>query len=230
MNAISRQNKIEGSLSPYISSYEMKRREQRKLNPRGRFPRGRVAFFVTSNIHKFNEARQVLGEHKVATAMLKIQNVEIQDNNKDRIAKASVTEAAKKCNLPLIVEDAGLFIKTLNGFPGPYSAYVYRTIGNQGILKLMKNAKKRDAYFHSVVAFCNPEEPPICFHGRAEGKISLEARGNLGFGFDPIFETFASRGKTFAEITLMDKNRHSHRAKALRKFARWYTSALQRRF
>ncbi|NIR86588.1 non-canonical purine NTP pyrophosphatase, partial [Candidatus Bathyarchaeota archaeon] len=103
-------------------------------------------------------------------------------------------------------------------------------IGNEGILKLMKNAEKRDAHFHSVVAFCNPRESPRCFHGRAEGKISLEARGNLGFGFDPIFEPSASQGKTFAEMTLMEKNRHSHRAQALRKFARWYTSALQRRF
>ena len=189
-----------------------------------------MAFFVTSNIHKFNEARHVLGEYKVATAMLKIETVEIQDDNIERIAKASAIEAAKKCSLPVIVEDAGLFIEALNGFPGPYSSYAYRTIGTKGILRLMKNAKKRDAYFHSVVAFCNPEEQLRYFHGRAEGKISLQARGNLGFGFDPIFELSAGRGKTFAEMTLMDKNRHSHRAEALRKFARWYTSTHQRRF
>jgi len=195
-----------------------------------RFPWGRVAFFVTGNIHKFNEARRVLAERRVATALLRVETIEIQDDSIEKIAKATATEAAKKCSLPVIVEDAGLSIEALNGFPGPYSSYVYRTIGNKGILKLMKNTEKRDAHFHSAVAFCNPEEPPRCFHGRAKGKISLEARGNLGFGFDPIFEASASRGKTFAEMILMEKNRCSHRAEALRKFANWYTSALQRRF
>jgi len=186
---------------------------------------GRVAFFVTGNIHKFNEACQVLAEYKVATAMLKIGTVEIQDDSIDSIAKATARDAAKKCGLRVIVEDAGLFIEALNGFPGPYSSYVHRTIGNRGILKLMENAEKRDAHFDSVVAFCSPEvESPRCFHGKAEGKISLEARGKLGFGFDPIFEPSAGRGKTFAEMTMTEKNRCSHRAQALRKFAKWYTS------
>jgi len=181
---------------------------------------------VTGNVHKFNEARRVLAEHGIATALLKVKTVEIQDDSIEKIAKASAEEAGKKCSLPVIVEDAGLFIEALNGFPGPYSSYVYQTIGTKGILKLMKNAGKRDAHFHSVVAFCNPEESPRCFHGRAEGKISLEARGNFGFGFDPIFEPSASQGKTFAEMSLMEKNRYSHRAEALRKFAIWYTSVL----
>jgi len=194
------------------------------------FPKGRVAFFVTSNIHKFNEARRVLAEYKIATAMLKMETVEIQDDDIEKIAKATATDAVNKCSLPVIVEDAGLFIKALNGFPGPYSSYVYRTIGTKGILELMKSRTKRDALFKSVVAFCSPEEPPRCFHGRAEGNISLEARGNLGFGFDPIFEPSAGSGKTFAEMTLIDKNKHSHRGEAMRKFGRWYTLVLQRRF
>ncbi|UCE16094.1 MAG: XTP/dITP diphosphatase [Candidatus Bathyarchaeota archaeon] len=195
-----------------------------------KFPRGRIAFFVTSNIHKFNEARRILAKHGVATALLKVETVEIQDDSIEKIAKTTAAEAAKKCSLPIIVEDAGLFIEALNGFPGPYSSYVYRTIGTKGILKLMKNTKKRDAYFHSVVAFCSPKEPPKCFHGKAKGKISLEAQGSRGFGFDPIFEPSAGGDKTFAEMTLVEKNNCSHRAETLRKFVRWYTSAFKRRF
>jgi len=194
------------------------------------FPRGRVAFFVTSNVHKFNEARLILAEYNVATAMLKIEAVEIQDDNIENIAKASATNAAENCKLPIIVEDAGLFIKALNGFPGPYSSYVYRTIGTKGILKLMKNADKRDAHFQSVVAFSSPEEAPLCFHGEARGKISLEERGKFGFGFDPIFEPSGVSNRTFAEMTTTEKNQHSHRAEALRKFAKWYTSGSKRRF
>ena len=193
------------------------------------FPRGRLAFFVTSNVHKFNEARRVLSEYKVATAMLKIEAVEIQDDNLENIAKASAIDAVKNCSLPIVVEDAGLFIEALNGFPGPYSSYVYRTIGPRGILKLMENVDKRDAYFQSVVAFTSPEETPKCFYGKAKGKISLEERGKSGFGFDPIFESSGGGNRTFAEMTTTEKNKHSHRAEVLRKFAKWYTSGCKRR-
>ncbi len=193
------------------------------------FPIGRLAFFVTSNIHKFNEARSILATCKVATAMLNIDTIEIQDDNLETIAKTTATDAAKKSGLPIIVEDAGLFIKALKGFPGPYSSYVYRTIGTRGILKLMKDMDERDAQFHSTVAFSGPKRSPQCFHGEAEGEISLEERGNSGFGFDPIFQPLDSQ-VTFAEMTTEEKNRYSHRAQALRKFARWYASKSQRRF
>jgi XTP/dITP diphosphohydrolase len=202
----------------------MKRENNTNLTPQKRFPMGRVVFFVTNNVHKFNEARLVLAEHRIAIALLKVKKVEVQDDNVENIAKASALDAVKKCKLPLIVEDAGLFVEALNGFPGPYSSHVYRTIGTKGILKLMENVEKRDAYFQSVVAFCGPEELPKCFHGKVEGRISLEERGSSGFGFDPIFELSASSNKTFAEMAIAEKNKYSHRALALRKFVRWYTS------
>jgi len=197
----------------------------KKNNVSANFPRGRLAFFITSNVHKFNEARRVLAEYKVAVAMLRIEAVEIQDDNLENIAKASAMDAVKKCGLPIFVEDAGLFINALNGFPGPYSSYVYRTIGTKGILKLMENVDKREAYFQSVVVFSSPEEAPKCFQGKVKGKISMEERGSSGFGFDPIFEPSGGHKRTFAEMITTEKNEYSHRAEALRKFAEWYTSA-----
>jgi len=194
------------------------------VTPVSPFPKGRVAFFATGNIHKFNEARHVLAEYKVATALLRVKALEIQNDNIENVAKTSVMDTVERCRLPIFVEDAGLFINTLNGFPGPYSSYVHRTIGTKGILELMKEVKKRDAYFHSVVAFCDPKESPMCFHGKVKGKISQERRGNSGFGFDPIFEPADSCNKTFAEMTTEEKNKFSHRAQALTKFAEWYTS------
>jgi len=184
----------------------------------------KVAFFVTGNVHKFNEARNVLAEYNVATAMLNLEAIEIQDDSLENIAKASAADAAKKSNLPVFVEDAGLFVKALNGFPGPYSSYIYRTVGSRGILKLMQNERKRDAYFLSVVTFSNPQKllEPKCFRGMVEGKIVFEERGKQGFGFDPVFEPFGGYGKTFAEMTNQEKNKYSHRAQALRKFAKWY--------
>jgi len=195
------------------------------VKPMSSFIKRKVAFFVTGNVYKFNEARKVLAEFNVATAMLNLEAVEIQDDNLESIARASAADAAKKSNLPVFVEDAGLFVKALNGFPGPYSSYVHRTVGTKGILKLMQNEKKREAYFLSVVAFSNPQEllEPKCFRGMAEGKIAYEERGKQGFGFDPVFEPLGGNGKTFAEMTTKEKNNYSHRAQALRKFVKWYT-------
>ena len=80
---------------------------------------------------------------------------EIQSDSLKEIAKSSVINAYKRTHLPIFVEDAGLFIDALNGFPGPYAAYVYKTIHNSGILNLMENTKDRQAEFQSVIAYCD---------------------------------------------------------------------------
>jgi len=198
---------------------------KRKHNVFTNFLKGKVAFLVTTNFHKFNEACQVLTEQGVATAWLKIEAIEIQEDNLEEIAKATARDAVEKSSLPLLVEDAGLFVEVLKGFPGPYSSYVYRTLGTKGVLRLMEGIAERNAYFCSVIAFYSPELAyPKCFHGKVEGKISLKERGNQGFGFDPIFKPKGGIGRTFAEMTTTKKNRFSHRAQALRKFAAWYKS------
>jgi XTP/dITP diphosphohydrolase len=194
------------------------------------FPRGKVAYFVTSNLHKFQEARRILSEYKIATAKLKVDAIEIQDDRTENIAKYSAQDAVKNCGLPLFVEDAGLFIEALKGFPGPYSKYVYNTVGLKGILKLMKGVTNRNAYFLSVVAFATPEEQPTCFVGKVKGTISLQEQGTKGFGYDPIFVPLEGDGRTFAEMATEEKNMYSHRGKALRKFAEWYSGAGKRRF
>jgi len=188
------------------------------------FPVGKVIFLVTGNFHKFNEARRVLSEHHIATGMLRIKTVEIQDDNIENIAKASALEVFKKSRLPLIVEDAGLFIRALKWFPGAYSSYVYRTIGNEGVLKLMEGLSDRYAQFRSAVVFYDSNRSLKSFEGVSEGRISEEARGSSGFGFDPIFEPSRGGGKTFGEMSLDEKNAFSHRANAFRKFAEWYKS------
>ncbi|MEM2995526.1 MAG: XTP/dITP diphosphatase [Candidatus Bathyarchaeia archaeon] len=187
--------------------------------------KGKVIFFATNNYNKFNEARKILAEYKIAVGMLRVKSLEIQSENLEEIAKASVLDAFKKCNLPIIVEDAGLFIESLNGFPGPYASYVYQSIGNEGVLRLMENKENRNAKFQSVIAYHSQElKEPLIFKGEVPGRITREKhRGNSGFGFDPIFEPLGGNGKTFAEMTVEEKNRFSHRAKALKKFAEWYS-------
>jgi XTP/dITP diphosphohydrolase len=191
--------------------------------------RGRFIFFATNNVNKFDEARRVLDEYKMSIGMLRVKHLEIQSQSLEEIAKKSVLEAFRRCDLPLIVEDAGLLVEALNGFPGPYAAYVYETIGNKGLLKLMKNLKNRKAEFRSVIAYHSAElKSPICFRGKTVGEMIREERKGSkqsGFGFDPIFSPVQSN-KTFAEMTIPEKNRYSHRAQALRKFAEWYKRPL----
>jgi len=191
--------------------------------------KGRVIFFATNNINKFNEARRVLAECKIAVGMLRVKTSEIQSESLEKIAEASATEAFKNCNLPIIVEDAGLFIEALKGFPGPYAAYVYKTIGNEGLLRLMEKVEKRKAKFQSVVAYYSAAvKSPICFQGEVIGEITKRERDNkCGFGFDPIFKPFDSN-RTFAEMNMLEKNKYSHRAKALRLFAKWYKELRQK--
>ena len=190
----------------------------------------KVAYFVTSNVHKFLEAKDIFSQYRIGIAKLKVNAVEIQDNSITNIAIFSVLDAVKNCGLPVFVEDAGLFIEELGGFPGPYSKYVLKTIGLDGILKLMEDIKNRKAYFMSVIAFSSIEKSSNYFIGKVKGKISYNARGDSGFGYDPIFEPLKGNGKSFGEMTTVEKNQISHRAKALREFAEWFSSKNKRRF
>ena len=190
--------------------------------------KGKVVFFATGNINKFNEARSILGQYGIAVGMLRLKGDEIQSENLKEIAETSVKNAYQRCQLPIFVEDAGLFIDSLNGFPGPYAAYVYKTVHNSGILKLMENVADRRAKFQSVIAYCDNQNPcePQGFLGEVKGEITLAERkqqDKSGFGFDPIFKPQGNE-KTFAEMTIKEKNSYSHRAMAIRKFAEWYKS------
>jgi XTP/dITP diphosphohydrolase len=187
---------------------------------------GRVVFFATGNLHKFHEVRTILDDYGIAVGMLKLKGDEIQSENLKEIAQKSVQNAYRCSGLPIFVEDAGLFIDALNGFPGPYAAYVYKTISNSGILKLLEDQKNRKAQFQSVIAYSdeNNQSPPIFFYGESKGIVTRSEsfeQVKSGFGFDPIFQPQGSE-KTFAEMTIKEKNVCSHRALAVRKFAEWY--------
>jgi XTP/dITP diphosphohydrolase len=169
----------------------------------------------------------VLAGYGIAVGMLRVKSLEIQSDSLEDIAKTSVTCAFRKCKQPLIVEDAGLFVEALRGFPGPYAAYVYRTIGNNGLLRLMNGVENRKARFASAIAYLSTKsKPPLCFKGEVAGEMTQEERkgkDKAGFGFDPIFQPTGSN-KTFAEMIIDEKNTFSHRARALHKFAAWYRS------
>ena len=176
---------------------------------------------VTTNRGKAEEFSEIFTEYGFNFRVEPMATPEIQEDDLREIARYSVLYAYKVLREPVLVEDAGLFIEALNGFPGPYSSYVYRTIGVNGILKLMEGAARRRARFESAIAFYSPLTELKIFTGTIEGRISDEPRGSGGFGFDPIFIPDGSI-KTFAEMSLEEKNRFSHRGKAARRFAEWF--------
>ncbi|MCW4021839.1 MAG: XTP/dITP diphosphatase [Candidatus Bathyarchaeota archaeon] len=196
--------------------------KQKTTNPTGS-RKAKVVNFVTTNLHKFEEAQNFLENFDITLAKLDIEAVEIQDDHLENIAKYSALDAVKNCGLPVFVEDAGLFIESLKGFPGPYSKFVFQTVGVNGILKLMDRLNDRNAYFKSVICYAALNQEPICFVGKVEGKICSEIRGEEGFGYDPIFVPSEGDGRTFAEMSLTEKNSYSHRARALKLFADWFS-------
>lgn len=124
-----------------------------------------------------------------------------------------VLEAIREINGDnFFIEDSGLFVEALNGFPGVYSAYVFKTLGYKGLLKLMEGEENRRAYFESVVGLSFKGEVKI-FRGRVYGTIAEKPQGDKGFGYDPIFIP-DGYNLTFAQSPEI-KNRVSHRKRAL---------------
>lgn len=183
-------------------------------------------FFITKNRHKVIEAqisiKQIGLGNFISLRPIDVPKLEIQSDDLREIATFAVRSAYEKLKRRgiVIVEDAGLFIDSLKGFPGPYSNYVYKTIGIEGVLKLLKNINNRRAKFISIIAMKHPKLGEKIFEGEVEGVIAYEAKGNRGFGFDPIFIP-KGLDKTFAEMDIEEKCRYSHRGIAFRALALW---------
>lgn len=178
-------------------------------------------YFATNNKHKLVEAQNILVKYSVALEPVNIKKIEVQSESLEDIAKYAAVEAYKIVKKPVVVEDSGLFIDALNGFPGPYSSYVYKTIGLEGILKLLNGVSNREARFIAVVALALSEEEVYIFKGVTEGVIANDIRGDKGFGFDPIFIPREGDGRTFGEMSVDEKSALSHRGRAFDSLGRW---------
>ncbi|ASJ15994.1 non-canonical purine NTP pyrophosphatase [Thermococcus chitonophagus] len=181
-------------------------------------------FFITSNPGKVKEASSLLKPLGIEVEQLKFPYPEIQADSLEEVVEFGIRWLKDKVSKPFFIEDSGLFIEALEGFPGVYSAYVYRTIGLDGILKLMEGIENRRAYFKSVIGYYDGKVH--IFVGKVYGKISHEKKGTQGFGYDPIFVP-DGYDKTFAEMTTEEKNAISHRGKALKEFHRWLKENLK---
>jgi len=180
-------------------------------------------YFATGNRGKVLEARIILKPFGVKVRPFSGKGAEIQAET-DQVASFSARDAARKYGRKLIVEDAGLYVEELDGFPGPFSSYAFKTIGIDGLLTLLGASKSRKAHFKSAVAYCEPGGEPHVFEGKVYGRISRVPAGENGFGFDPVFVPAGST-RSMGELTLEEKCGLSHRGEAMRKFAAWFTRA-----
>jgi len=172
--------------------------------------------FATSNPHKVSEANETGKKHNINFKQIELPYPEIRDESVEKVASEGAKFVFNKIKKPVIVEDSGIFIDALNNFPGSYSAFVEKKIGNPGILKLLTGEKNRGAKFISAVGFCDAKGIVKTFTGTVYGKISNEIKGTGGFGYDPIFIPENSE-LTFAENPEL-KNKISHRKIAVEKF------------
>ena len=179
----------------------------------------KTIYFITGNAGKFSEIKENLKSFDIEIIQKDIGYPEIQVDTLEDVAEFGVKYIQKRFSHPFILEDAGLFIDVLEGFPGVYSKYVFYTIGCKGVLKLLEDvdSDKRTAVFRSVYAFSEPNRTHRFFTGECFGRIGVAEKGTGGFGYDPIFIPDGET-KTFAQMSIGKKNTYSHRGKAIEKF------------
>jgi XTP/dITP diphosphohydrolase len=172
---------------------------------------------VTSNDGKFREISQQMAAHGYDLEHLKTTYPEIQADTIEETIVPGLNWLMEKYKRPLMIDDSGLFIDALKGFPGVYSAYVFKTIGCDGILRLMEGVKDRSARFECCVGFMVPGGKPSISKGVSRGSIAKEKAGTGGFGYDPVFVP-EGYSKTFAQLEIPEKNKISHRGRAIEAF------------
>lgn len=178
--------------------------------------------FVTGNAGKLKELQAHLAPLGISVRGDSRGYPEIQADTLQEVALAGAESLiAAGLKPPFILEDAGLAIDALGGFPGPYSAYAQGTVGNQGILDLMAEKAARDAHFSACLTYVGDEVKQ--FNGRVDGTIAVEANGEQGFGYDPIFVP-SGETRTFALMSALEKSKISHRGRAVDAFIAWLTN------
>ncbi|HEX9340931.1 MAG TPA: XTP/dITP diphosphatase [Thermoplasmata archaeon] len=168
--------------------------------------------FVTTNEGKFREVSAKLLEASIRIVREDRTYPEIQTDRLEKVVRFAATVLDDQIRGDYLIDDSGLFVDHLGGFPGVYSAYVYKRLGCAGILRLVDRASDRGAAFQTVFLLRQGGDHEV-FHGETRGTIADRERGAGGFGFDPIFVPDGA-SKTFGEMSLVEKNAVSHRARA----------------
>jgi XTP/dITP diphosphohydrolase len=169
--------------------------------------------FVTSNRGKFQEARALLAPYGVRLSWVRRSLPELQADDLAEVARYKAALVRHRRGW-VLVEDSGLFVASLHGFPGVYSAHFLSLWGFPPLLELLRR-RSRAATFRCV-AVLRRDATSRVFVGEVRGAIARRPAGRRGFGYDPIFVPEGHR-VTFAELPARAKNALSHRARAMRQ-------------
>lgn len=170
---------------------------------------------VTGNPGKIAEARTALGMDIEA---VEIDLPEIQSLDYREVLQAKAEEAWRRIGRPLVVEEAGLDLATLNAFPGPLVKWMLGAVGAEGIARAAAALGNVRAAARCFLLYKDGDRE-IVAEGRTEGTLVLPGRGSHGFGWDPVFLPEGS-DRTFAELTGAEKDAVSHRGRAWREMAK----------
>ena len=182
-----------------------------------------ILVIATRNKGKTLEIKALLKDFPVEIKNLDdfgpIPHLEEDGDTFDENAYKKASFAARVLGLPALADDSGLIVEALDGAPGIHSARYAgeNATDEQRYLKLlddMKEKSNRKAAFECVISIAVPSGPALTYEARCEGRIATEPAGSNGFGYDPVF-FYPPLNKTFAQITRKEKNRVSHRGKAL---------------
>ncbi|MBU0768192.1 MAG: XTP/dITP diphosphatase [Proteobacteria bacterium] len=185
-----------------------------------------ILVIATRNKGKTQEIKALLKDFPVEIKNLDdfgpIPHLEEDGDTFDENAYKKASFAARILGLPALADDSGLIVEALDGAPGIHSARYAgeNATDEQRYLKLideMKGKSNRKAAFECVISVAVPAGPALTYEARCEGLIATEPAGSNGFGYDPVF-FYTPLNKTFAQITREEKNRISHRGKALAEF------------
>lgn len=173
------------------------------------------AIFVTSNEHKRREAAEILGV-ELTGATPEVPEIQALDVSEVAAAKARAAyEALGSPPHPVLVEDSGFVVEAWGGLPGAFTKWFMKSVGNEGLLRMLPLDEDRSARAVCAVAVAGPSLGEVrVFLGEVPGVIGPEPRGGGGFGWDPIFIPHGS-SLTYAQMG-PDKNTDSHRARAFR--------------
>jgi len=177
--------------------------------------------FISGNKEKHREFRQILGKMGIGVVCRDVDIDEIQDPDEEAVASRKARDAFAIIQAPVVVEDTGLHISAMNGYPGNLVKHFFASLGAEGIIRFLRG-KNRDAQAVTAIAYCDQDGPRV-FRGELRGSISERVRGESGFHWDFVFIPEGCN-ETFAEMGSAAKNRISQRRKALEMFAAWFRS------
>ena len=177
--------------------------------------------FVTGNKNKFSEAEKILRDFGIVIKRKKIYVEEIQELDVSLVAKRKAEEAYRELGMPLIVEDTGIEVKGMNGYPGALVKHFYEAMTPHGMVEFLRKRDSRTTGI-TAVAYFDGKTMKV-FEGRIEGRIAGDVRGGDSFDWDSFFIP-EGYGKTYSQLGIDEKNKISQRRKALEKFAEWFLS------